>query len=162
MKIFCKPLNDYLGKNYKGPKVSVAALRNEEGELVIIATNNNPHLASTTYKRRWEIESLFGCLKTRGFNFENTHITNLDRINTLLGILAISFTFAYVLGIWRHDIKPIRNKTHGRKAISFFRYGLDYLRRILLLPEKMKPEFNEIMEKFIKPLIKIWPEERTC
>lgn len=29
VKIFCKPLNDYLGKNYKGPKVSVAALRNE-------------------------------------------------------------------------------------------------------------------------------------
>ncbi len=90
------------------------------------------------------------------------HITNLDRIDTLFGILAISFTFAYVIGIWRHGIKPIKNKTHGRKAMSFFRYGLDYLRRILLLPEKMKREFDEFMEQFIKPLIKIWPEIISC
>jgi hypothetical protein len=35
----------FLGKNYKGPKVSVSALRNQEGELVIIATNDNPYQA---------------------------------------------------------------------------------------------------------------------
>jgi hypothetical protein len=81
--------------------------------------------------RLW-IESLFACLKTRGFNFENTHLVHLDRISKLLGILAIAFTFAYTVGIWRHSIKPIKLKPHGRKAMSTFRYGLDYLRRIYL------------------------------
>ncbi|WP_375331975.1 IS4 family transposase [Candidatus Tisiphia endosymbiont of Temnostethus pusillus] len=89
----------HLGKNYKGPKVSVAALRNDEGVLVIIATNDNPHIALSIYKKRWEIETLFGCLKTRGFNFENTHMIDLDRISKLLGLLAIAFTFAYVVGM---------------------------------------------------------------
>ncbi|WP_341754537.1 hypothetical protein [Candidatus Tisiphia endosymbiont of Dioctria rufipes] len=42
----------YLGKNYKGPKVSVAALRNAQGELVIIATNDNPNIALNIYKKR--------------------------------------------------------------------------------------------------------------
>jgi hypothetical protein len=142
----------YLGKNYKGPKLQIAALRNNEGELVIIATNDNPNDAINIYKRRWEIETLFGCLKTRGFNFENTHIVNLDRISTLLGILAITFAFAYVVGIWQHTEKPIKLKKHGRKAISMFRYGLDYLRGILFNPTKMQPELLDVIERFIKPI----------
>ena len=143
----------YLGKHYKGPKLSVSALRNSEGELVIIATNDNPYQSFEIYKRRWEIETLFGCLKTRGFNFENTHLVDLDRISKLLGILAITFTFAYVVGQWQHSIKPIKIKQHGRKAISLFRLGLDYLRRIFFNIEQMKSELLEIINKFINPII---------
>ncbi|WP_341754083.1 IS4 family transposase [Candidatus Tisiphia endosymbiont of Dioctria rufipes] len=143
----------YLGKNYKGPKVSVAALRNAQGELVIIATNDNPNIALNIYKKRWEIESLFACLKTRGFNFENTHIIHLDRISKLLGLLAIAFTFAYVVGQWQNSIKPIKLKKHGRKSISLFRYGLDYLQRIFLNIEEMMKKWMEVITKFIKPII---------
>ncbi len=152
----------YLGKNYKGPKVSVAALRNGEGELVIIATNDNPYQALDIYKKRWEIENLFACLKTRGFNFENTHLVHLDRINKLLGILAITFTFAYTVGLWRHSIWPIKLKTHGRKAMSPFRYGLDYLRRIYLNQGQMYKELSSIIDIFIKPLIPKLPTIISC
>ncbi len=31
------------------------------------------------YRRRWEIETMFGCLKTRGFRMEDTHITDPDK-----------------------------------------------------------------------------------
>src|SRR5262249_3420897 len=68
----------YLGKSYKGPKVRVSALRNDKGELVIIATNDKPEHALEVYRQRWAIETLFGCLKSRGFNFENTHMVNLE------------------------------------------------------------------------------------
>jgi len=148
----------YLGKNYYGAKLSIAALRNDEGELVIIATNDKPDEAFKIYKRRWEIETLFGCLKTRGFNFENTHMVNLDKISKLLGLLAIAFTFAYMVGQWRNDINPIKIKKHGRKAVSLFRYGLDYLRRIFLNLKTMKPELHAVMNKFIKPLITYLPK----
>ena len=43
------------------------------------------------YKKRWEIEILFGCLKTRGFRMEDTHITDLDKIEKLVFVLAIAF-----------------------------------------------------------------------
>ena len=152
----------YLGQNYKGPKVGVAALRNEEGELVIIATNDKASGALALYSRRWEIECLFSCLKTRGFNFEDTHLVNLDRINKLLGILAIAFTFAYVVGIWQNEIKPIKYKKHGRKAISLFRYGLDYLSRIMFFVTQMTQQIEEIIEKFIKPLLPNWIEGTKC
>ena len=32
----------------------------------------------------YSVECLFACLKSKGFNFEDTHITQLDRIEKLL------------------------------------------------------------------------------
>ncbi|MBK9040676.1 MAG: transposase [Bdellovibrionales bacterium] len=36
-----------------------------------------------TSKERWQIETLFSCLKSRGFNLEETHVTDLERIKKL-------------------------------------------------------------------------------
>jgi hypothetical protein len=141
----------YLGRNYHGPKVKIAACRNDKGELMIIATNDNADKAITMYRQRWSIETLFSCLKTRGFNFENTHMLNLDRIEKLLGLLAIAFTLCHILGIWQNEIKKIKLKTHKRKAKSLFRYGLDYLQKLLLYPNLMKTKLREIIDKFLSP-----------
>ena len=53
------------------------------------------------YARRWEIETLFECLKTRGFNLEETHITDLDKVERMLSVLAIAYCWAYKIGVWR-------------------------------------------------------------
>lgn len=134
----------YLGKNYLGPKIRVSALRNDEGELVIIATNDNPKNALMVYKRRWAIETLFGCLKSRGFNFENTHMQDFAKLEKLLAILAITFTLCNIVGIWQNEVKPIMLKTHKRKAMSLFRYGLDYLRHMLLSPHLALRRLQEV------------------
>lgn len=70
---------------------------------------------------------MFGCFKGRGFNFEDTHITDQARIKKLVALLAIAFTWAHRTGEWRHEQKPIKIKKHGRPAMSLFRYGLDFL-----------------------------------
>jgi hypothetical protein len=138
----------YLGKNYLGPKVKVAAMRNHKGELCIIATNDNSDQAFEIYRQRWAIENLFGCLKTRGFNFENTHMVDLGKIDKLLAILAITFTICHITGIWRNEIKPIKIKKHGRKAMSLFRYGLDFLRKIFFHPLSFTKEISKISSVF--------------
>ncbi|MBF0474710.1 MAG: IS4 family transposase [Deltaproteobacteria bacterium] len=43
------------------------------GEYLIIVTGKEPETAMTDYAERWEIETLFGCLKSRGFRFESTY-----------------------------------------------------------------------------------------
>jgi hypothetical protein len=63
---------------------------------------------------------------------EETHLTNLDRIDKLLAILAIAFYWAHCVGEWLQEQKPIPIKAHQRRARSVFRYGLDHLRSILL------------------------------
>ena len=50
------------------------------------------------YTQRWGIEVFFGACKKRGFNFEDTHLTKLERINTLIFILAIAFIWALIIG----------------------------------------------------------------
>jgi hypothetical protein len=109
-------------------KVYLSALRLTDGELLIVATDYLMESPIQHYALRWEIETLFSCLKGRGFNFEDTHMTQPERIEKLLALLSIAFCWAYKTGEWRHVQKAIKIKKHGRKAISYFRYGLDLLR----------------------------------
>jgi hypothetical protein len=41
--------------------------------------------------RRWKIKVLFEALKSRGFIFEDTHLKDEKRLNTLFAVLAIAF-----------------------------------------------------------------------
>src|SRR5262245_6229338 len=47
------------------------------------------------------IESLFGALKSRGFNLEDTHLKDSERLSRLLALLALAFTWAFVVGLWQ-------------------------------------------------------------
>lgn len=122
-----------------GVKLFVVGLRLPDGEYLILVTDKEPQTAMETYAHRWEIETLFECLKSRGFRFESTHLTKPDRINKLVALLAITFCWCHLTGEWLHEQKPIPIKKHGRKAKSIFRLGLDHLREILLnISEKMQ------------------------
>lgn len=132
---FLKP-GQWLALNGKrmvmGHRLFIVGLKQPNGDLVILVTPKDPQTAMDDYKQRWEIETLFGCLKTRGFRFESTHLTHPERISKLVAVLAIVFAWCHVIGEWKHLHEPIRIKKHGRKAISIFRYGLDQIRAILL------------------------------
>jgi hypothetical protein len=110
-----------------GSELYLAGLRLLDGDLLIIVTNETPGDAIKKYSLRWQIETLFGCLKSKGFHFEDTHITNLERIKKLFVLLAIAFCWSHKTGEWQHKIKPIQIKKHGRPAVSLFRCGLDYI-----------------------------------
>lgn len=101
-------------------------------DYLIVITTEAPETALEDYAKRWNIETLFGCLKSRGFNFEDTHLTQLDRISKLLGVLTLALCWCLLVGEWEHVQKPITIKKHGRRAKSLFRYGLDRLRNIVL------------------------------
>mgnify|MGYP001089874118 FL=1 len=119
-------------RDLMGAVVYLSALKMSDGELFIVATDELSAFAIKKYGLRWEIETLFGCLKSKGFNFEDTHITKPERIEKLLVLLTIAFCWAHKTGEWKHEQKPIEIKKHGRKAVSYFRYGLDVLRDIIL------------------------------
>lgn len=64
--------------------VYLSALRLEDGTRLIIASSKFIEQPLETYAKRWEIETLFSCLKERGFNLEDTRITQLSRLKRLL------------------------------------------------------------------------------
>jgi hypothetical protein len=107
--------------------VYLTGMRLSDGEMLIVASDKSPENAVERYGSRWEIETLFGCLKGRGFNFEDTHITQGERLKKLMVLLSIAFAWAHKTGEWRSRTRPIKVKKHGRPAISLFRAGLDFI-----------------------------------
>lgn len=57
-------------------------------------------------------------LKTRGFNFEDSHIANAARLENLLGLLCLAAFWAVQLGELIAKHQPIKRKAHGRRACS--------------------------------------------
>ncbi len=124
--------------------LSAARFKNQEGkpELQIIVSFNKPQEAISSYKKRWQIETAFRAMKTSGFYIEDTHLTHLDRIERLFAIMTIAFTWAYLVGIYKHTmIKPIRELAHGRKAKTLFKYGLEEISNTLMNPCR-RPGFD--------------------
>ena len=125
-----------------GRQVYVSALRLEDGELLIVISDNSPQTAITDYGKRWCIETLFGMFKTRGFCLESTHFTQPERLSKLLALISLAMCWAILMGEWLHQQTPLKIKKHGRKEKSIFRYGLDYLRTIVL---DLDLKFNEFI-----------------
>ena len=114
-----------------GERWHVTGMRLPKGEYVIVISERETQSALEDYARRWEVETLFGCLKTRGFCLEATHVTDPAKLKKLLALVALAFCWAHVVGEWLSAQQPLPIKKHGRKAVSIFRHGLDHLRRIL-------------------------------
>ena len=133
-----------------GQKCYLSAGRSHTGEWLIVATNQPPENAVSIYLRRWEIENLFSALKSKGFRFEDTHITKLERLNTLTSILAIGFAWMHRIGEWASSQKPIRWKVYRNKKrhpqSTFFRYGLDFFRELLLQFKTPKKLFKKCLD----------------
>jgi Transposase DDE domain len=101
-------------------------------EFLIIVSFNKPEQAMVYYKQRWQIETLFRGLKSSGFNIEDTHVTDLERLEKLFSLTMIAFVWCYKIGDFLDEnIQKIKIKKHGRRAISVFKYGLDYLSKFL-------------------------------
>lgn len=127
-----------------GMKVYLACIR-LENEHALIATNQAPETALADYLRRWNIETLFAGLKTRGFNLEATHLRHHERIERLLALLVLAFSWCLQTGLWKHRHKPIRIKKHQRPAKSLFRYGLDHLRRLFFNATHKQAELQQMI-----------------
>ena len=99
--------------------------------LILISTIKGKQMANL-YGQRWKIELLFGCLKSRGFRFEDTHQQIDQRINTMIFVLSLALCWAVKTGEWLleqgHRI-PVKNlEKRQQKLFSLFRIGLDQLK----------------------------------
>ena len=112
----------------KGSKVYLGGQKLKTGDFLILISNLPLKSARYYYAKRWAIEVLFGNLKKRGFNLEDTHITHPQRINNLIAVLALAQVWAILVGQWiAQKVKSIPIKKHGRRNISIFKIGLDFL-----------------------------------
>lgn len=120
--------------------------------LVLATWKVDPGEATELYRRRWEIESMFAALKSRGFDLEETALTDPSRVERLIGLLALAFSWTRLVGDRRaRQEGPPPLKTHGRPERSRFRYGLDRLQSILTTPEPQAKAFFDCLRALRSP-----------
>lgn len=95
-----------------------------------IITNHKPKKATFRYRRRWKIEELFQFLKKRGFQLEETHLKDSERLETLFRMLVL--TAVLILKLFFSEQKRIqlkqkfKKKNHTYPQHSIFRAALDF------------------------------------
>jgi transposase len=115
-----------------GYQMGVSCQRLSETEYLIVGTREIEPQAFAEYEKRWGVETLFGCLKSRGFDFEETHLTKRVRIERLTFLLSLALSLAIKTGEIKISGKTIKKKNNGRRIKSLFRIGLDYLQNLLV------------------------------
>ena len=71
----------------------------------------------------------------------------------IVALLAITFCWCHLTGQWRYAHTPIKIKKHGRKAKSLFRYGLDYLREVLLNLSERSQDFRKMIQVLLNSIV---------
>jgi transposase len=126
---------------------SVEHAKNAKEPMIVVSNKAFPDPLDL-YRWRWGIETLFGCLKSRGFRMEDTHMVESFKIEKLIFILTIAFCWAYKTGELKAREEPIIVKKHGRKAKIIFRLGLDLIRSFLLRVDKHIDSCLSILDFF--------------
>lgn len=119
------------------------------------------------YRKRWRIETFFQAFKTRGFNLRKTHLKALHKLKKLLALVSIAFSLCISLGVFLDQkVKPIRKKKHGYKAKSFFRHGLNFMRKVLKREGKelKKPKHQQHLQTIMMFMNSIYRQifENKC
>ena len=119
-------------RRYAGVKVSVEVKRGKDSqESVIVISSEASEKILSEYKRRWAIETLFQNLKSRGFEIEKTHLTKVEKIDKLFGVLALAVAWAIKTGEAENAVNSIEIKKNGRAQTSLFRLGCEIIQEVL-------------------------------
>lgn len=135
-RLFCRtrlncPLVIAEARRMWGLDLYLSGCRLQNGEYLILVSDEFCEKPHEQYRQRWGIETLFGALKSRGFNLEDTHLTDSERLSRLLALLALAFTWAFVVGLWQASVKELKLSKHGYPPKSVFRRGLNILCRLV-------------------------------
>lgn len=115
-----------------GVQAFVCGQKLDYDTYLILICSEQPEKAQSWYRRRWQIESAFKVLKTRGFHLESSHLYHPQRMHKLMTLLAVAAVWVYKTGLWQHKLKPIplaKSLAKPTLRLSIFTLGLNSLLR---------------------------------
>jgi hypothetical protein len=100
----------------------------EEEALLVISDLPACRKRITEYKWRWRVESTFQDLKSRGWDWESSHVRRLDRVDRLLLVLFLMvWWLTHLAASCLHHGKRDRYDRKARRDKGIFRLGRLYL-----------------------------------
>jgi len=80
-------------------------------KLILVSNAKMSKNSLEIYRKRWEIETMFGVFKSKGFNMEESKITDGYKIEKLMAFLSIGFVWVVLAG----DHREIKEKIVYKK-----------------------------------------------
>ena len=121
----------------------------KEPYIYFISDMQDARAIENHYRKRWKIECCFKHLKTNGFNIEDINLKIDNKIELMMGVLAMVYIIAVREGLLSHKRKPIPVKKYkdGKiyLSISIFRMGLAIIQNLFA-------KFNPLVEHIGKLL----------
>jgi hypothetical protein len=105
--------------NLDGHLLFFAGTRSKKGDLVIVMSNQDKGSKSwKSIKERWTIELLFAHCKKNGFNLEDTHLVNLERIEKLFAVVCSALLLCFMVGTLRRKNLQLPSKKPYKLQLS--------------------------------------------
>lgn len=101
--------------------------RHQNKEILSVISSEVEKNQLEYYRYRWSIEHSFRFFKSSGMHVNHTHILSMQRFFNLWMIIMITVNLCWQIGRILDSIWPIKRKSHGRRQISTFRYGLNII-----------------------------------
>ncbi len=104
------------------------------------------------YSRRFGIETMFGDIKSRGFNIHKVRIDDPERLNVLLMVICIAFLLVFALATFQDKLQAYLPKFLRKDRIhaySFFQIGLRAFRFFIKQHLRVFPQYVNNYQQFI-------------
>jgi len=119
--------------------------KKENKEWSYFLTSFDPQNAAKRYKLRWKIEVMFSNFKSRGFNLEDTHMTDLSKLSFLITIITIAYCIVIHVAVFLQSKQSISLKKHGYLSESWVHSALVEISRVIYFNFD---KFNILLEAF--------------
>jgi hypothetical protein len=117
--------------------------KDEEEALLVISDRPACRRRIIEYRHRWKVESTFEEMKSRGWDWEESHVRRLDRVDRLLLVLfLLLWWLAHLAACCIRHGKRDRYDCHDRRDKNIFRLGRLYLLDIERRQRKSKNGWN--------------------
>ena len=112
-------------KDRHGPvNATVWTERNWDSPLYLLSNFELSYTFAFYYRKRWGIETLFGDIKSRGFNVHKSKLTDPQRVAKLLIVICLAYILIFKLGEQEQN-SPLKSKVtrKDRMDLSVFTIG---------------------------------------
>ena len=112
-------------KHRYGPVNAIAwKERKWDNTLYLLSNFELSYTFAFYYRKRWSIETLFGDIKSRGFNIHKSKLTDAQRVAKLLIIICLAYILIFKLGNQEQNSPLISKVTRkDRMDLSIFTIG---------------------------------------
>jgi hypothetical protein len=124
-----------------GVSLNIMATLSPTSERVVVASTLTLSRILKLYKLRFRIECMFRFLKSKGFRWEDTHMTCPERLDRLLCLLVIAYVWCVLIGLEQ----TIRTNKYGRLVRARFSQGLSLLTRAFYQKAKVLHSFTKTL-----------------